>query len=152
MFEQFNNPVWYFREQRSPIPREIRRRPHQNRRKKEEVVAKPRKRCSKHWHIWNICCDYPKMSLVTRKPVFGFAIRLRLKPACSATGTSKNLKVVSVASIFSRQWTTKALIRLRIRAGWSASLLFAYSINRVSHGVAQIWWCWFYTTLHVQKM
>ena len=36
------------------------------------------------------------------------------------------------------QRTTKALIRLRGFAGWSAPLLFAYSINRFSHDVAQI--------------
>ena len=37
-----------------------------------------------------------------------------------------------------RQWTTKALIRLRRCAGWSAPLLFAYGINRFSHDVAHI--------------
>ena len=38
--------------------------------------------------------------------------------------------------ILSRQRTTKALIRLRGCAGWSAPLLFAYGINRFSHDVA----------------
>ena len=36
------------------------------------------------------------------------------------------------------QWTTKVLIRLRSCAGWSLPLLFAYSINRFSHDMAQI--------------
>ena len=38
-----------------------------------------------------------------------------------------------LASILSKQQTTKALIKLHRCAGWSASLLFAYSINRFSH-------------------
>ena len=51
--------------------------------------------------------------------------QLRLKPACSADET---------AIIPSRQQTTKALIRLRGCSDWSAPLLFAYGINRFSHG------------------
>ena len=39
----------------------------------------------------------------------------------------------------SRQWPTKVRIRLYGYAGWSASLLFAYCINRLSHNVADIW-------------
>ena len=39
-------------------------------------------------------------------------------------------------SLLSRQRTTKALIRLRGCAGWSASLLFTYDKNRLSHDVA----------------
>ena len=38
--------------------------------------------------------------------------------------------------ILPRQWTTKALIRLRRWARWSAPLLFAYGINRFSHDMA----------------
>ena len=41
-------------------------------------------------------------------------------------------------SLLSRQRTTKALIRLRGCAGWSASLLFTYDKNRLSHDVAHI--------------
>ena len=47
----------------------------------------------------------------------------------------------SKASILSRQRTTKALIRLRGCASWSAPLLFAYGINRFSHDVAQMYTC-----------
>ena len=42
--------------------------------------------------------------------------------------------------LLSRQLTTKVLIRLRGCAGWSAPLLFAYSINRFSYDEAQIIW------------
>ena len=79
------------------------------------------------------------LSLVTRKPVFRVFDKVRLKPACSAPGTSYNLEISSIASrgiILSRQRTTKALIRLRGRTGWSAPLLFAYGINSFSHEVA----------------
>ena len=46
------------------------------------------------------------------------------------------LNLASIGIILSRQWTTKALIRLRGCAGWSAPLLFAYCINRFSHDIA----------------
>ena len=58
------------------------------------------------------------MSLVTRKPVFGVCDQIRLKPAC--------LHVKTKDIILSKQRITKALIRLRGCAGWSAPLLFAY--------------------------
>ena len=64
-----------------------------------------------------------------------------LKPACSATETSYSLEMMDLASIhiiLSRQRTTKMKIRLRGCAGWSASLLFAYGINRFSHDAALI--------------
>ena len=38
--------------------------------------------------------------------------------------------------MLSRQRTTKALIRLRECAAWSAPLLFTYDINRFPHDVA----------------
>ena len=41
--------------------------------------------------------------------------------------------------ILSKQRITKRLIRLRRCAGWSASLLFAYCINRFSHDKAQMY-------------
>ena len=47
-----------------------------------------------------------KMSLVTRKPVFGVFDQVRLKPACSATVTCKRLEISAIASrgiILSRQ-------------------------------------------------
>ena len=61
-------------------------------------------------------CFYSNMSNVTRKPVFAVCNLLRLKPACSADETSYGLEISAIASrgiILSRQWTTKALIRLR---------------------------------------
>ena len=36
---------------------------------------------------------------VTRKPVFGVCNQVRLKPACSATGTSQGLEILDIASI-----------------------------------------------------
>ena len=79
------------------------------------------------------------MSLATRKPVFG---GFWLKPACllpTATGWSLEiLDLASISIILPRQRTTKTLIRLHIRAGWSASLLDTYDINRFSHDVAQM--------------
>ena len=67
--------------------------------------------------------------------------QVRLKPACSATETSCSLEILGIETrgiILSRQWTTKAMIRLRKCAGWSAPLLFAYGINRFSHDVAHL--------------
>ena len=57
-----------------------------------------------------------KMSHVTRKPFFGVCDQVRLKPACSATETSKSLEILGIETrgiILSRQRTTKTLIRLR---------------------------------------
>ena len=77
-----------------------------------------------------------------RKPVFGVSDQLKLKPACSASETSYSLESSAIASrdiILSRQRKTKALIRLRGRAGWSALLLFPYGINSFFfHDVAQM--------------
>ena len=77
--------------------------------------------------------------LVTRKPVFGVCDQSRLKPACSATKTSKKLEILDIETrgiILSKQRITRALTRLRRCAGWSAPLLFAYGYNRFSHDVA----------------
>ena len=63
------------------------------------------------------------MSHVMRKPVFGVYDEVRLKLACSATEVRKRIEISAIASrgfILSRQRTTKALIRLRGCAGWSA--------------------------------
>ena len=58
-----------------------------------------------------------KMSLVTRKSVFGMYDQVRLKPASTADETPWNLEISAIASnggiILSRQRTTKALIGLR---------------------------------------
>ena len=56
------------------------------------------------------------------------------KQACSATEASMRLEIwvtENRAITLSRQLTTKALIRLRGCAGWSAPLLFAYDIRHV---------------------
>ena len=77
----------------------------------------------------------------TSSPVFGVCDQLRLKPAYSAIETGQSLEISAIASrgiILSRRRTTKALIRLRGCAGWSAPLLFAYDINRFSYDVAQL--------------
>ena len=81
------------------------------------------------------------MSHVTRKPAFGVCDQVRHKPACSAGETklgSCNLAIASRGIILSRQRTTKALIRLRGCASYSAALLFAYGKSKFSHDVAQI--------------
>ena len=80
------------------------------------------------------------MSHVTRKPVFEVCDQIRLKPACSVS-TSKVLEILGVETrgfVLSMQRITKALIRLLECAGWPASLLFSYGINRFSHDVAHI--------------
>ena len=51
-------------------------------------------------------------------------------------GQSSYIALSCKISLLSRQRTTKALIRLRGFAGWSASLLFTYDKNRVSHDSA----------------
>ena len=81
------------------------------------------------------------LSLIKRKAVFGcFFDQVRLKPACSGTEISQRLEISYTDTrciILSRQWTTKALIRLCGCTGWSASLLFAYAKSMFSHGKAQ---------------
>ena len=75
-----------------------------------------------HMHV------YPYMGLVARKPVFGVSDKVRFKPVCLATETSKKIEISPVASLhmkFSKKRITKALIRLRGCAGWSAPVLFA---------------------------
>ena len=85
--------------------------------------------------------DAYKMSLDTRILVFWVCDQVRLKRACAATEASWSLELSDIETryiMLSRQWTTKALIRLRGCACWSAPLLFANGINRFSHDVAQI--------------
>ena len=87
------------------------------------------------------------MSFVTRKPVFGISDQVRLKPACSVTEVSQRLEISYTETrgiILSRQRITKALIRLRGCAGWSASLLFAYAKSRFSLYEAQLYISWLY--------
>ena len=64
----------------------------------------------------------------------GVSDQVRLKLACSATEASMRLKVLVTETkniILSRQRTTKALIRLRGCAGWSAPLFLAYDVRHV---------------------
>ena len=59
--------------------------------------------------------------------------QVRLKLACSPTETSWSLEILDIESIgivLSMKRITKTLIRLRGCAGWSASLIFAYGINK----------------------
>ena len=74
------------------------------------------------------------MSHDIKKPVFSSFRPARHKPACAATEASKSLEISAIESnyiILSKQRTTKALIRLRRCAGWSAPLLFAYDIRHI---------------------
>ena len=64
----------------------------------------------------------------------GVCDHIRLKRAYSATGASVRLEILVTETrdiTLSRQRTTKALIRLRGCASWSAPLLFAYDIRHV---------------------
>ena len=64
----------------------------------------------------------------------GVSDQVRLKLACSATEASMRLEVLVTKTrdiTLSRQRTTKALVRLREFAGWSAPFLFAYDIRHV---------------------
>ena len=68
------------------------------------------------------------MGLIARKPVFGVSDTVRFKPASSGTETSHEIEIAietSLGMILSKKRITKALIRLRGCAGWSASVLFA---------------------------
>ena len=60
--------------------------------------------------------------------------QVTFKPACSSTETSLNLEISDLETrdiLLSKERTTKALIRLRGCAGWSAPLLFAYDIRHI---------------------
>ena len=74
------------------------------------------------------------LSLVMRKPVFGGLQpgKTQNRPAQLQRLASLDiLDLASICIIISKQRTTKALIRLRGCAVWSASLLFAYGIRQV---------------------
>ena len=69
-----------------------------------------------------------KVGLVARKTVFGVSEKGSFELVSSATETSKNIEIPPVASlhmILFKKQITKALIRLRGCAGWSAPVLFA---------------------------
>ena len=96
--------------------------------------------------VWNSTRGrYSKLSHITRKPVFLTRYDSNPgrydRPAFSATEASYSLGISDIETrgiILSRQPITKMPIRLREYAGWSASLLFAYGINRFSRDVAQL--------------
>ena len=74
------------------------------------------------------------LGLDATKPVFGVSEKAKLKPVSSATETSWKIEISLVASldmILFNKRTTKALIRLRECAGWSAPLLFAIHRKQV---------------------
>ena len=84
--------------------------------------------------VMSIWKAYIIWAMLTRKPVFRVSDQVRLKLACSATEASMRLEILVTETwdiTLSRQETTKALIRLRGCAGWSAPLLFAYDIRHV---------------------
>ena len=79
-------------------------------------------------------CNNIKMGLVATKPVSGVSDKARLKPVSSATETSYKTEISLVTSlnmVLSKTRITKALIRLRGCAGWSAPVLFANSRKQV---------------------
>ena len=81
------------------------------------------------------------MSRNTRKPGFRVSDKVRFKPACSAIETSWKIEISLVASkdmILYKKRITKALIRLRESAGWSAPLLSTNPKDRFSCGKAHI--------------
>ena len=84
-----------------------------------------------------------------RKPVFGVFDQVRHKPACAATEARKRFEISDIETrgiMLSWQQQTKALIRLRGCAGWSAPLLFAYDKSRFCHDVAH--WSYLFAVLH----
>ena len=63
------------------------------------------------------------MGLVTTKPIFRVSDKVRFKPISSATETILKIEILLAASldmILSNKQITRALIRLRGWAGWSA--------------------------------
>ena len=74
------------------------------------------------------------VGLDATKLVFGVSNTLRLKPVSSATETNYKIAISLEASldmILCNKRITKALIRLRVCAGWSVPLLFAKSQRQV---------------------
>ena len=64
----------------------------------------------------------------------GVPDQARHKRACAAPEASSSLEIMAIESrdiTLSKQRTTKALIRLRACASWSAPLMFAYDIRHI---------------------
>ena len=77
------------------------------------------------WNIWALSWEDASS---------GVSDQVRFKLPYSATAASRRLEILVTETIditLSRQWTTKALIRLCGCAGWSAHLLFAYDVRHV---------------------
>ena len=77
---------------------------------------------------------FNSLGRVATKPVFRVSGKTSFKPVSSATETSQKSEISYVGSlhtVLSKKQTTKALIRLRGCAGWSASVLFANSRRQV---------------------
>ena len=75
------------------------------------------------------------------KLFYGVSDQVRLKRACLATETTKNIEIshrARLTSILSREGKTKELISLHRCAGWSVSLLFACNKFKFSHPMAQV--------------
>ena len=81
------------------------------------------------------------LCLFARKPVFRVSVKARFKPVSLATETILKIGFSPGASLhmkFSKKRITKALIRLRGCAGWSAPVLFATPEDRFSHDEAHL--------------
>ena len=97
-----------------------------------------------HIFIWAIRCD---------KTCLRVSVKVRFIPACSAT---EILLAASLDMILSNKRITKALIRQRGCAGWSAPLLFANPKDKFScieaHIVTKLevyLWFWFGLLLYI---
>ena len=83
------------------------------------------------------------MGLVARKHVFEVSDKASFKPVSSATETTEKLEISLVARLhiaLFKTRITKALIRLRGCAGWSAPVLFANPEDSFSRVEAQIYY------------
>ena len=85
--------------------------------------------------VWNMAITlFSSWATTWQNVSLGVSDRAKLKPACTATEASYSNEISAIESrdiILSKQRTTKALIRLRRCAGWSAPLLFAYDIRHI---------------------
>ena len=89
------------------------------------------------------------MGLDVSKPVLGVSDKVRFKPVSSATEINQKIEILLVASldmILSNKQTTKALIRQRGCAGWSAPLLFGNPRRQVFSRRGPYYFC--YKTEH----
>ena len=82
--------------------------------------------------------QYSRLLIITDEPrhekmCLGVSDQAKHKPVCAATEASHSNEISAIESrdILSKQRTTKALIRLRGCAVWSAPLLFAYDIRHI---------------------